>query len=55
MLIRISAIRTGEKDVKIVSAGEKGLNLNYAYEMRDVKFADTKRKKIRSNEFFGKR
>ena len=42
-------------DVKIVSAGEKGLNLNYAYEMRDVKFADTKGKKIRSNEFFGKR
>ena len=39
--------------------GEKGLSLNYAYEMRDVKFADTiadkRKKKIRSNEFFGKR
>ena len=26
-----------------------------AYEMRDVKFADSMGKKIRSNEFFGKR
>ena len=40
---------------KARSTGKKGLNLNYAYEMRDVKFADTKVKKIRSNEFFGKR
>ena len=29
-------------DVRIVSAGGE---LNYAYEMRDVKFADSKRKK----------
>ena len=32
-------------DVDIVPTGEKGLNLNYAYEMRDVKFADSIRKK----------